>query len=75
MGHREIDHFLLNEEQLREFTGFERPTFQEKWLKQNGIQFYVGGDGKIKVLFAALYSKPAEQVSIQPLRNPQLRFR
>lgn len=74
MGHRETDHFLLNEEQLREFTGFERPTFQEKWLKQNGIHFYVGGDGKIKVLFAALNPPPSQQASIQPLRNPKLRI-
>jgi len=41
--------FLSNDE-LRELSGYQKPSAQKRWLEAQGIAFLVGGDGLIKVL-------------------------
>lgn len=41
---------FLTREEIEILTGLKRPSFQCKWLRQNGIVFMLGNDQKPKVL-------------------------
>ncbi|MES2662323.1 MAG: DUF4224 domain-containing protein [Pseudomonadota bacterium] len=42
---------LASEKELKEFTGYKQLRCQMTWLRRNGInEFFIGGDGKIKLL-------------------------
>jgi hypothetical protein len=43
------DGFTLTEAELREWTGAVRKTRQAAWLKERGIRYEFGADGRIKV--------------------------
>lgn len=66
--------FLSNDE-LRELSGYQKPTAQMRWLEAQGIAYLVGGDGLIKVLRSVVIARlggtaPAEAKA----REPQLRL-
>lgn len=44
----------LSEEELKDLTGYARPTCQARWLTQNGIRCYVNALGKVRVSRDAL---------------------
>ncbi len=46
----------LSDDEVRELTGYTRPTCQARWLTQNGIRCYVNGLGKVRVARDALSS-------------------
>ncbi len=37
-----------------ELTGYQRPTFQKRWLTENGIRHYIRKDGEIVIPRVAL---------------------
>lgn len=39
----------LSDEELRDLTGYVRPTCQARWLGDNGIKFYVNALNKVRV--------------------------
>lgn len=45
---------FLTQEELKELTGFQIPKCQIRVLRENGIKFILGGDGKPRVLTAAV---------------------
>lgn len=49
----------LSDDELRDLTGYARPTCQARWLTQNGIRCYVNGLGKVRVSRDALSSVAA----------------
>jgi len=44
----------LSDAEKRELTGYQRPTFQKRWLTENGIRHYIRKDGEIVIPRAAL---------------------
>lgn len=44
----------LTDEELRDLTGYQRPSKQIAWLKRNGVRFFVAADGHPRVLRAHL---------------------
>jgi hypothetical protein len=67
---------MLSEAEIRNLTGFIRPSAQKRWLRQYQIPFFVGGDGYVKVLCENVRNanNPAEIVSTVRALRPQLRF-
>lgn len=49
---------LLTREELAELTGYKRPGDQARWLAQQGIQHYMGADGRPKVIRESLLKSP-----------------
>lgn len=45
---------ILTEEQVAQLTGRKRPSSQQRWLKENGIKFLEGADGRPRVLVSHL---------------------
>ncbi len=39
----------LSDEELQDLTGYIRPTFQARWLGENGIKFYLNALNKVRV--------------------------
>jgi hypothetical protein len=39
----------LDDEELRDLTGYVRPTCQARWLGENGIKFYLNAINKVRV--------------------------
>ena len=39
----------LSEDELRDLTGYIRPSWQSKWLADNGIKFYLNALNKVRV--------------------------
>jgi hypothetical protein len=39
----------LSDEELRDLTGYMRPTCQARWLGDNGIKFYLNALNKVRV--------------------------
>lgn len=48
---------FLSQEEIEVLTGLKRPSFQCKWLRQNGFVFIVGNDQKPKVLQQTLFDR------------------
>jgi hypothetical protein len=44
----------VTDEELRDLTGYQRPSKQIAWLKRNGVRFFVAADGHPRVLRAHL---------------------
>lgn len=61
--------FSTNKE-VRQLTGYDRPSAQSRWLEQAGLQYLRGGDGKLKVLRLAVEQKlgttPADRLNREP---------
>lgn len=45
---------FLTPQQLEDLTGYVQPAAQVRWLQKNGVQHFVRGDGKPRVLPSAL---------------------
>ncbi len=45
---------FLTQEELHELTGYQIPKCQMRVLRENGIKFIIGRDGKPKVLTSAV---------------------
>jgi hypothetical protein len=41
---------FLSHEEVRELTGYSRPSKQAEWLKREGMYFRIAADGHPKVL-------------------------
>lgn len=39
----------LTDDEVRELTGYVRPTCQKRWLVENGIRCFMNGKGKVRV--------------------------
>lgn len=56
---------LLNADEVADLSGYQKPSAQARWLKQNDFPFVIGGDGRPKVLRqvveARLGGKPSEK--------------
>jgi hypothetical protein len=39
----------LSDEELRDLTGYIRPSWQARWLADNGIKFYLNALNKVRV--------------------------
>jgi hypothetical protein len=39
----------LSDEELRDLTGYMRPSCQARWLGENGIKFYLNALNKVRV--------------------------
>lgn len=48
---------FLTQGEIEILTGLKRPSFQCKWLRQNGIVFMLGNDQKPKVLQQTLFDR------------------
>ena len=64
---------FLTKDEMAEFTGYERPAAQSRWLHGNSIPFIRGGDGHPKVLRQVVISRLGGQC--EPKRNPELRLK
>ncbi len=51
----------LTDEELRDLSGYQRPSKQIAWLKKQGIRFFVAADGHPRVLRAHLEDKPKQR--------------
>jgi hypothetical protein len=49
----------LSDDELRDLTGYVRPTAQQRWLTDNGIKCYRNGLNKIRVSRDALSAMKA----------------
>ncbi|WP_236450498.1 DUF4224 domain-containing protein [Stutzerimonas stutzeri] len=65
---------FLTSEELKQLTGYQKPSAQARWLEQAGISFLMGGDGKLKVLRLAVEQRLGLYRTAQPKREPQLRL-
>lgn len=45
---------FLTPQQLYDLTSYVQPAAQIRWLQKNGVQHFVRGDGKPRVLPSAL---------------------
>lgn len=48
---------FLAKTEVQELTGYERPSYQKKWLAKHGYTFEVGKDASIKLLRAHVEAK------------------
>ena len=54
---------LLTRKELRDLTGYERPSRQIRWLRQYGIRFFEAADGYPRVLRSDLENKEKKRAS------------
>jgi hypothetical protein len=52
-------HPWLSDEELRDLTGYVRPTAQARWLTSNRIKFYLNALNKVRVPRDAIAGRPA----------------
>lgn len=66
---------FLSDAELRELTGYQKPSAQKRWLEAQAIAFLVGGDGLPKVLRAVVVARlgGSSVASAEP-REPRLRL-
>lgn len=55
----------LSDEELRDLTGYMRPSCQARWLGENGIKFYLNAINKVRV--------PREAVAGLKIGKPEKR--
>lgn len=70
---RETMTMFLTKDEMAEFTGYERPAAQSRWLDNNSIPFIRGGDGRPKVLRQVVIS--LLEGRCEPKRSPELRLK
>jgi len=51
----------LTKQEVRDLSGYQRPSKQIEWLKRHGIRFMVAADGYPRVLRKDLESKENQQ--------------
>lgn len=56
----------FSRQELQELSGYSRPTKIQTWLRNNGIRFFVGGDGWPRVLRDALVAPTKTLTRSQP---------
>jgi hypothetical protein len=57
----------LSREELTELSGYRQRAAVTRWLRENTIPFYIGGDGWPRVLHSVLgVSKPKTLIRSQP---------
>lgn len=59
---------FLTAEQLRELTGYVKPSKQIEWLTRNGIRHFVNAYGRPVVPAGLVDSKPVQQFALGPVR-------
>lgn len=47
---------FLTQEDIQDLTGFKNRKNQIKWLRENGINFLIAGDGRPRVLHSHIES-------------------
>jgi hypothetical protein len=60
----------LSQTELIELSGYRRAAEQIRWLTQAGIEFFIGRDGRPRVIRAAL----VHSISSPAKRTPQVRI-
>lgn len=45
---------LLTTEEVRDLTGYEKPSAQSKWMRENGITHFINGQNVVKVTWEAV---------------------
>lgn len=50
---------ILTRAQVTELSGYRKPSCQIKWLKRQGLRFFVGADGYPRVPTSEIERKPA----------------
>lgn len=63
---------FLTADELRELTGYKRPSDQMRWLREQRWPFVVGGDGLPKVLRSAAEARLGGTAAA--LTEPRLRL-
>ena len=58
---------LLSDDEVRELTGYRKPSCQARWLKQHGIPHFIAADGYPRVVRAHLENRENQRV-----RGPDL---
>jgi len=53
-----LSQHLLSDEEVKELTGYEKPSFQASWCRKNGVRFFLNAAGQVKVPAVALAEKP-----------------
>lgn len=64
---------FLDKTQLRELTGYARPTSHKRWLTNNNYPFEVGADGYPRVLIS-LVERRLGSLIVSPQRKNSPRF-
>lgn len=49
---------LLTRDQVKDLSGYRKPSCQIRWLKKQGLPFFVGADGYPRVLETSLTEAP-----------------
>lgn len=66
---------FLSGAELRDLTGYQKPSAQKRWLEAQAISFMVGGDGLPKVLRAVVIARLGGSFTASPEQvEPKLRF-
>ena len=66
---------FLSDEELRELSGYQKPSAQKRWLDAQSIAFLVGGDGHPKVLRSVVIARLGGTLSVSAeTREPKLRL-
>lgn len=60
----------LSQAELVELSGYRRPAEQIRWLTKAGVTFFIGRDGRPRVIRAALVQSTSTPAS----RFPQVRI-
>ena len=50
---------ILSRDQVIELSGYRKPSCQIKWLKRQGLRFFVGADGHPRVPVSSI-NEPAK---------------
>lgn len=58
MESREGAPVILTRAQVTELSGYRKPSCQIKWLKRQGLRFFVGADGYPRVPTSEIERKP-----------------
>lgn len=56
----------LTKAELVELTGWKRKKTQAKWLDEQGISYWIGGDGSPRVLRESILPKDMKQRRTKP---------
>lgn len=65
---------FLTDSELYDFTGYQLPGKQAKWLAEKGYLFEIGADRKPKVLRAHIMARLGGTVQSEPT-GPKLRLK
>ncbi len=66
---------FLSGAELRDLTGYQKPSAQKRWLEAQAISFLVGGDGLPKVLRSVVVARLGGSFAVSTTyREPRLRL-